>query len=126
MHRTARLGMLFVFTLLLALGGRDLFAQAPGAQSDTPIRLQRVTFDPGAGEPALARALRSAEKAGLNTFLLQFSGPVQEAWKTAAAQAGAHLYGYVPEHAFIARMDSAALPTVRALPFVRWVGLYQP
>jgi hypothetical protein len=58
--------------------------------------------------------------------LLQFSGPVQEAWKAAATQAGARLYGYVPEHAFIARMDSAALTAVRALPFVHWVGLYHP
>ena len=62
MHRTTRFGMLLVLALLLALGGRDLFAQAPDAQSDTLIRLERVTFDPSAGEPALAQALRSAPK----------------------------------------------------------------
>ncbi|HEU5098888.1 MAG TPA: S8 family serine peptidase [Roseiflexaceae bacterium] len=126
MHRTTRFGMLLALTLLLALGGPNLFAQAPDSQSGAPIRLGRVTFDPLAGEPALAQALRSTEKAGPNTFLLQFSGPVQEAWKVAAAQAGAHLYGYIPEHAFVARIDGAALPAVRALPFVRWVGLYHP
>jgi hypothetical protein len=126
MHRTSRFGMLLVFAFLLAFGGRNLFAQAPDAQSDTLIRLQRATFDPSAGEPALAQALRSTQKAGPNTYLLQFNGPVQEEWKAAAAQAGARLYGYVPEHAFIVRMDSAALATVRALPFVRWVGLYHP
>jgi hypothetical protein len=126
MHRTTRFGMLLTLALLLTLGSRDLFAQAPDAQSDTLIRLERTTFDPSIGEPALAQALRSVPKSGLNTYLLQFNGPVQEAWKSAAAQAGAHLYGYVPEHAFIARIDSAALPAVRALPFVRWVGLYHP
>ncbi len=126
MHRTTRFGILLAFALLLALGGRNLFAQMPGAQSDTLIRLGRVTFDPSAGEPALARSLQSAPKDGPNTYLLQFNGPVQEPWKAAAAQAGAHLYGYVPEHAFIARIDTAALAAVRALPFVRWVGLYHP
>jgi hypothetical protein len=126
MHRTSRFGMLLVFAFLLAFSGRNLFAQAPDAQSNTLIRLQRATFDPSTGEPALAQALRSTQKAGPNTYLLQFSGPVQEEWKAAAAQAGARLYGYIPEHAFIARMDSVALTTVRALPFVRWVGLYHP
>jgi hypothetical protein len=112
--------------LLLTIGGHNLFAHAHDAQSDTLIRLERVTFDPRAGEPALTQALRFVPKAGPNTYLLQFDGPVQEAWKAAAAQAGAQLYGYIPEHAFIARIDSAALATVRALPFVRWVGLYHP
>src|SRR3954447_21048929 len=101
MHRTTRSGMLLAFVFLLALGGRNLFAQVPDAQSDTLIRLERATFDPTAGEPTLARSLRSAPKDGPSTYLVQFNGPVQEAWKAAAAQAGAHLYGYVPDHAFI-------------------------
>jgi hypothetical protein len=126
MHRTIRLALLLTLAFLLALGGRNLFAQAPDAQSDTLIRLERVTFDPSAGEPALARSLQSAPNDGPSTYLLQFNGPVQEQWKAAAAQAGAHLYGYVPEHAFIARIDTAALAAVRALPFVRWVGPYHP
>lgn len=125
MHRTPRFGMLLVLTLL-ALGNLNLFAQAPDSQSGTLIRLGRVTFDPLAGEPALARSLRSAPTHGPGTYLLQFDGPVREAWKAAAAQAGAHLYGYIPEHAFIARIDGAALAAVRALPFVRWVGPYHP
>jgi hypothetical protein len=126
MHRTTRFGMLLAFALLLALGGHSLFAQVPNAQPGTLIRLERATFDPTAGEPALARSLQSAPKDGPSTYLLQFNGPVQENWKAAAAQAGAHLYGYVPDHAFIARIDSAALAAVRALPFVRWVGPYHP
>ena len=53
MHRTTRFGMLLTLALLLTLGSRDLFAQARDAQSDTLIRLGRVTFDPRAGEPVL-------------------------------------------------------------------------
>jgi subtilisin family serine protease len=51
---------------------------------------------------------------------------VQEAWKSAVQQAGAQLYGYIPDHAFIARIDAAAIGQIRALPFVRWVGAYHP
>ena len=70
MRRTTRFGMLLVFAFLLAFGGRDLLAQAPDAQPDTLIRLQRATFDPSAGEPALAQALRSTQKVGPNTVLI--------------------------------------------------------
>jgi hypothetical protein len=126
MPRRAMLGTLLSLALILALGNQHLFAQMPAAPSDTLIRLKSVTFDPGAGEPVLAHALRSAPESGPGTYLLQFGGPVQEAWKTAAAQAGVTLYGYIPDHAFIARMDAGAVDQVRALPFVRWVGPYHP
>src|SRR4030095_2499742 len=33
---------------------------------------------------------------------------------------------YIPDDAFIVRFDTVRLADVRALPFVRWVGEYQP
>ncbi len=58
--------------------------------------------------------------------MLQFTGPVQEEWKRSLAEAGVRLYSYIPEHAFIVQMDSAASEQIRSLPFVRWVGLFHP
>jgi Subtilase family len=126
MPRRAMVGMLLSFVLLLTLGASHLLAQVPPT-SDTPrIRLKSVTFDPGAGEPAIPQALRAAATSGRSTYLVQFVGPVQEDWKAAAERAGARLYGYIPDQAFIARIDAATVAQVRALPFVRWVGPYHP
>jgi hypothetical protein len=126
MPRRALFATFLMFALLLALSSQHLLAQIPAARNDTLIRLKSVTFDPGAGEPNIAQSLRSAVQSGLGTYLVQFNGPVQEAWKAGAERAGARLFGYVPEHAFIAQMDASAVAPVRALPFVRWVGPYHP
>lgn len=92
---------------------------------DTPqIRLKHTTFDPLEDPVAAADAASGDTQFGV--YLVQFEGPVREDWKRAATQAGARLYGYVPEHAFIARMETEAAEAVDALPFVRWVGPYRP
>lgn len=90
------------------------------------IRLRGATFDPRAGEPTIAAALRASAQAGTEIYLVQFAGPIREEWKAAAEQAGARLYGYIPDYALIARIDAAAVARVRALPPVRWVGAYHP
>ncbi|MFL5806540.1 MAG: S8 family serine peptidase, partial [Roseiflexaceae bacterium] len=118
--------LLLPFILLLALGGQQLLALRPIAPYTDLIRINSVTFDPGAGEPTIPQSLRASAASGRGTYLVQFNGPVQEAWKTAVRQAGARLYGYIPDQAFIARIDAAAVAKVRALPFVRWVGAYHP
>lgn len=41
-------------------------------------------------------------------------------------QAGARLYDYIPDFTFIASLDATARSRVEALPFVRWLGVYQP
>jgi serine protease AprX len=127
MHRRAMFGALVSFTMLIALGAQHLLAQVPPAAPDPLIRLKQATFDPLTGEPAMPQSLRASATSGQGMYLVQFSGPVQEDWKAAAERSGAKLYGYIPDHAFIARVkDAAALAQLRALPFVRWVGSYHP
>jgi hypothetical protein len=127
MHRRAMFGALVSFAMLIALGAQHLLAQVPPAAPDPLIRLKQATFDPLAGEPAIPQSLRASATSGQSMYLVQFSAPVQEDWKATAERAGAKLYGYIPDHAFIARIKSAtALAQLRALPFVRWVGSYHP
>ncbi len=109
--------------LLAILPGVSLAQSREGAT----IYLQYAEFDPLKGEPTIAAAqLQSVPLQGEATYLLQFIGPVQEEWKDAVQQAGVRLYDYVPDFAFIARMDGEARTQVSRLPFVRWVGLYHP
>lgn len=118
--------VLLSFSLLgLALAGRTLVAES--TEDATLIRLQAFAFDPLADEPELGSSLTAtAPEAGTATYLVQFHGPVQDRWKVMVEQTGARLYGYIPDNAFIARMDAAAARAIQSLPAVRWVGLYHP
>jgi len=39
---------------------------------------------------------------------------------------GAQVYNYIPDDAYIVRMDAEAKARVEALPYVRWVGRFEP
>ncbi len=92
------------------------------------LRLTTHQFDPVPGEPQMAQELRAAPppagKPGY--YLLQLGGPVTEVQRGELHRAGVHLLGYVPEHAFLARMTPESATVVRSLRCVRWVGLYHP
>ena len=59
-------------------------------------------------------------------YLVQFSGPIREEWKAAIKNVGGKLFGFVPNHAFIVKMNGVITGKVDALPEVNWVGLYHP
>jgi len=130
-HKSIRQISIVLLIFVLGIGSitpapQPLLAQA--ASSPPPlIRLQYATFDPLAGEPDVPPTQRlSVLAASPATFLIQFTGPVQEDWKTSVQATGARLYGYMPDYAFVSRMDSVAVEQARAMPFVRWVGPYHP
>jgi subtilisin family serine protease len=97
--------------------------------SGPEIHLNAGTFDPLAESGlkiAGLEALSAVEEDAATTYLLQFTGPVRETWKTQVAVLGVRLYTYVPDYAFIVRLDAKQIDAVRDLSFVRWVGVYQP
>ena len=121
MWRRAVLPVMLVSCLVAASGTR---AAGP-VEQPVMLRLLGTTFDPLA-QPQSAASANDAQQAAISgQWIIQFTGPVQEEWKSAVLSAGAKLYGYLPDFAFIARADPAAVGQVRALPFVRWVGPYQ-
>lgn len=111
--------LLMIFGTLMIVP--SLFSQFQ--DSSGMIRLQMVSFDP-LRQPSLAQGPEAIDKNSL--YLVQFIGPVREEWKQNVEQTGARLYGYIPQHAFIAHIDPTSLDKVRGLAFVRWVGPYQP
>lgn len=94
-----------------------------------PIRLKMATFTPARGEqpsipPGLTIAGYGATERGY--YLVQFSGPVLDAWKARVTAAGAELLDYVPEFAFKTRMTPGEAAQVARLDSVAWVGLFHP
>ncbi|MBI1842286.1 MAG: S8 family serine peptidase [Verrucomicrobia bacterium] len=89
------------------------------------IRLRNETLltpPPAAGRQL---ALQQAEDSVSGLYLIQFDGRLEPGWPPMLENLGARLLLYVPDDAFIARLDRAGLSRLRALPFVRWVGEYK-
>jgi subtilisin family serine protease len=59
-------------------------------------------------------------------YIVQLKGPVKESDKRAIIRAGGELLGYIPDYAFIVRLDWAGQAAVSRLNIVRWMGIYQP
>jgi len=86
------------------------------------VRLERITFDP----LALPEGFPEMTVGDTGLYILQFGGPVQPAWKAEVEALGVRLYGYIPEFAFLAWIESAAVPQVLQLPDLYWLGPYLP
>ncbi len=120
--------------LLCALGlMMATLAGSAAAQSQTndqpQLRLQSGTFNPSAGtEPAVALSLRSDGYAPgqRGYYIVQFGGPVSEAWKTTIESEGAEVLDYLPDYAFKVRMNPAQAERVSGSANVVWVGVFQP
>jgi len=89
--------------------------------------VQGYSFDPLQGVPLLPAELATVGHSGnYDYFLLQFPGPVRPEWKRAVERQGVELLWYVPNYTFVARVPTAAVPTVAQMPEVRWLGLDRP
>ena len=120
-------GLLLVILLTLSsMGTADLAAQPNDAAA---IRLQAGTFVPSAGQkPDIPPGLTiSGYARGTNGYyIVQFNGPVQQAWKDQVTGLGGELLDYIPDFAYKTRMNPAQATRAAALDSVAWVGLFQP
>ena len=127
-RKICRLLLIIAVGLVLLSGSRMWTKARASASGDFNIYLASTTFDPVDYVPpapgGLAVTSEQAAQAGL--YLLQFNGPVQDDWKQQLLSAGAQLGPYIPQYAFVVKMDPAALALVQGLSFVRWVGPFQP
>lgn len=92
------------------------------------IHLETYGFDPLAGEPVLPAELTYGERDGaeFGYYIVQAHGPITARWKRELEAAGATLYGYLPDMAFLVGLDAPARERVQSLDEVRWVGFFHP
>ena len=88
------------------------------------LKLRYAEFDPLMAIPPAPPELDSSEagEMGIVQFVTQ---PLPE-FRDAIAAAGGVVTYYLPEHAFIVRMDAKARAAIAKLPYLRWVGDYKP
>lgn len=129
LHSRLLLLTVTILTMLLVVFGVTL------AQStDTtyiPLRMASGTFDPlqttGSSLEIPASLNSTAEMPAQSIYyIVQFDGPITEQDKDNLVEAGAKILTYVPDYAFIVRVDATALTTVQSLENFRWVGEYEP
>jgi subtilisin family serine protease len=117
-----------VFLAAIVTVAAALTGASPIATDDAPmIYLARATFDPLADEPAFDGPLAALREPAPDSdiYLVQFSGPVEDAWQADVEAAGVELLSYIPDHAFVARLNAISPDGARDLPNVRWVGPYR-
>ena len=90
------------------------------------LHVMRYRFDPlQDGEPALPPSLQAAGE-GPGLQLVQFAGPVQDAWLSQLDAAGMDVLQYYPSNAYLVWATRAQVEAVEAQPFVRWQGAFHP
>jgi len=101
---------------------------SPGTGRTAVIELEAYRFDPQAGEPTVPADLEAVEGSqgeGVY-FVVQATGPVTDAWREALESAGARLYGYLPESAFLVGLEPGARERLSARADVAWIGPFRP
>src|SRR5262245_49215145 len=95
------------------------------------LRLRIGTFDPrssgGPQEPPAAPALPPRLRApGSRASIVQFVTPPLPAYRAELERLGVRIFQFLPEEALLVFLDSRTRSLVEALPYVRWVGPYEP
>ena len=91
------------------------------------VMLRYGKFDPLVAQPVVPRILQAkTDDSGKNTYIVQFVTQPLEEYRKAIADLGGKNYIYLPNHAELVAMDEATRAAVEELPFVRWVGRYEP
>ena len=91
------------------------------------IRLRNELIETDSGTNRVVRAVQMrATAAASGLYLVQFNGPLEPASRAELRKAGVELLQYVPEDAFIAKLNNVSPASMSGLSFISWVGPYRP
>jgi hypothetical protein len=90
------------------------------------ILLRYAKFDPAVQRPAIPENLKAGAPSADSVYIVQFHTQPLEDFTKAIQARGGTVYNFLANHSYLVKMDAATRAEVEALPFVRWVGEYQP
>lgn len=93
----------------------------PG-RPDQVIELEGVRIHTGGGR----RLVIADQHRRATPYLVQFTGPVQPAWRTRIETAGGVIRGYLPHHTLAIDLTPAQAKRLTREPHVHWVQPYEP
>ncbi|MEM4407647.1 MAG: S8 family serine peptidase [Candidatus Caldarchaeum sp.] len=93
-------------------------------KTDYTLLLRYAPFDPLIEIPAVPVPLEAGTDNEI--YIVQFHSQPLDEYRNAIRTLGGMIYHYLANHAYLVRMDRETKERVRALPFVRWIGNYEP
>ena len=94
------------------------------------VQLNGVTIETTSGEPSVPAAFREKEGPGKRLRLVQFRGPILPEWLLLLQANRAEIISYIPNDAYLVRIDQSAEDKLRALVGtngpIQWLGPYHP
>jgi hypothetical protein len=116
--------------LVIFLGGQLLGAgkmAAPKQLSPSTgprLHLRAGDFDPSTQTASLPQAAEIDDQPGLR--LVQFPGPIQDAWIAALQACNLARVGYIPDYAYLVWGKAPSIECLRQAAPLRWHGMYRP
>jgi hypothetical protein len=98
---------------------------AAGQAKNIRLRNELIETDAATNRAVMAAEMRS-KTAVSGLFLIQFNSPLELSRRAELSRAGVELIRYVPDDAFIAKLNNVSPAVVGALSYVSWVGPYRP
>ncbi len=126
MNRTA-LTFICIFLILLstsvaaASDENIIFLKSGNIDTDNPPE-QNASGQDQIGISSTSEFVHSSE----TYYIVQFDGHVTQQWKDEVQDAGAEFFDYIPNNAFVLRMNGTEKSLVESLDFVRWTGELKP
>ncbi len=109
------------------MGPVHRFSPVPTEEANLVTFANGWVIDTQQGEPNLPEDLCiEANSADELYHIVQFTGPIDQQWFRTLASAGIRSFGYLPQYAVLAQLNAGQREFVAGLPFVNWVGLFQP
>lgn len=90
------------------------------------IKLRYANFDPEVQRPEVPENLKADTPGADGVYIVQFITQPLEAYTKEIEARGGTIYNFLANHSYLVKMDPQARSRVEDLPFVRWVGAYQP
>lgn len=107
----------------------SLDGKTVGAARETSYEmlLRYAKFDPLVEVPATPDNLTERAETGTDSvYIVQFVTQPLGEYRDAVKALGGEIYIYLPNHSYLVRMNRETKQAVENMPFVRWVGHYQP
>ena len=83
-----------------------------------------------AGAPAVATNVQQTKSGGKQLWMVQFVGPIKQAWLARLRKLGIEVVAYMPNNAYVIWLDGGQLTQLeqqaKADPTVQWTGAYHP